>query len=432
MEIELPDLLKTSMHLIGLLGSVEDHGDHLVARTPSNPGFYHGNFLFLPGPPEDLERWMARFEEVFDASVEHRCFEWVGGALSDAASARAEELGLLPDAGVGLALDAPPETPRISDGTWSIRPLDPVADGDRFEVLNIRCDPAEAQGPATYQEFKRRIRATLRAWMAGGMATWWGAFDGDELVGQCGFVVVGDLGRFQAVETHPDRRRQGVCSSLIAHVARDGFERLGCRRVLLEADGIGPAVGLYRRLGFVEDAGFHSLVRPSEPLVVRAEAAGQHADVRSLLRAAFPKPGESELVEQLRETPGAISLVAVQSGAVVGHILFTPVRVRGGASTWPAVALGPMAVRPDRQRRGVGTELMQAGLEACREAGHEACFVLGHPWFYPRAGFRPASPLGLSCEWDVPDEIFMVLELQPDGIAGRKGRVEYHPAFHAL
>ena len=93
MEIELPDLLKTSVHLIGLLGSVEDHGDHLVARTPSNPGFYHGNFLFLPGPPEDLGRWMARFEEVFDASVEHRCFEWVGGALSDAASAHAEELG---------------------------------------------------------------------------------------------------------------------------------------------------------------------------------------------------------------------------------------------------------------------------------------------------------------------------------------------------
>ena len=427
-----PDLTKTTLHMAGLLGSVEEHEDHVVVRTPHNPGFYHGNFLLLDRPPEDLDHWMARFEEAFGPEVEHRCFEWAGEPLSGAPAARAAELGLSRDCGVALALDAPPAPPSDPDMDWSVRPLRFPAEWDRFVGMNIVCDPAESGTSLSYVVFKDRLRNSFGRWLEEGHATWWGAFDADEMVGQCGFVVCGDLGRYQGVETHPERRRRGVAGALIAAVARDAFERLGCRRVMLEADDTGPAVELYRRLGFAGDALFQSLVRASEPRETRAEPLGSRADVRSLLKAAFGRDAEADLVEVLREIEGAISMIVLQSGMVLGHVLFTPVTVRGDEGDWNAVALGPMAVRPDQQRRGAGTRLAEAGLMACRAAGHEVCFVLGHPGYYPRFGFEPAPPKGLTCKWPVPDDVFMVLELVPGALAGRTGRVEYHPAFDAV
>ena len=145
--------------------------------------------------------------------------------------------------------------------------------------------------------------------------------------------------------------------------------------------------------------------------------------------AAFGTPAEAELIECVRGEKGAISLVAIQAGGVLGHILFTPVSVGAGEDAWDAVALGPMAVRPDLQRRGIGSQLVEAGLAACREAGHTVCFVLGHPAFYPRFGFEPAAPKGLTCKWPVPDDTFLVAELQAGALAGRTGRVAYDPAF---
>jgi putative acetyltransferase len=93
------------------------------------------------------------------------------------------------------------------------------------------------------------------------------------------------------------------------------------------------------------------------------------------------------------------------------------------------MALGPMAVVPSRQRRGIGTALVRAGLEACADRDEPVVFVLGHPGFYTRFGFRPAPPLGLRCPWPVPDEVFMVAELRPGAIGDRQGTVRYHRAF---
>lgn len=426
------DLIRSDVALADILGEVEEHADCIVVRTPHNPGFYYGNFLLFPEPPTDIEACCARFERAFSPETKHRCFQWSGGALSEAASAQAKELGFSPETGVALALDAPPQMPPVPDLDWRIRPLDPASEFASFEALNLSCDPGEATGPESYRLFKQRIRATIGQWMQLGRATWWGVFDGDTHIAQCGFVVFGDLGRFQAVETHPAYRRRGVCSALIAHVARHAFETHGCRRVLLSADGTGPAVGLYRRLGFEEDGLAHSIVRESESTQIRSEIEGDAAAVRSLLCAAFDSPAEADLVEVLRSVPGAISLVAARSGALLGHILFTPVRVGEGKTASDAVALAPMAVRPDRQRQGVGGELVRAGLEACRAVGHELCFVLGHPTYYPRFGFAPAPPRGLTCQWDVPPDVFMVTELTPGALAGRTGRVTYAPAFDAV
>ena len=88
-----------------------------------------------------------------------------------------------------------------------------------------------------------------------------------------------------------------------------------------------------------------------------------------------------------------------------------------------------MAVRPAWQRRGIGGALVRAGLEACQEAGHDVVLVVGHPAFYPRFGFVPARPLGLSAEPALPDAAFMVAELTPGALRGRRGVVVYGSDF---
>ena len=112
-----------------------------------------------------------------------------------------------------------------------------------------------------------------------------------------------------------------------------------------------------------------------------------------------------------------MSLVAEDAGTVIGHTMFSPVSLGGFAGLM--MGLAPMAVTPARQRRGIGSALVRAGLECCREMGAAAVVVLGHPDFYPRFGFMPAARLGLSCEYDVPAEAFMAMELEPQRFARR-------------
>jgi putative acetyltransferase len=97
----------------------------------------------------------------------------------------------------------------------------------------------------------------------------------------------------------------------------------------------------------------------------------------------------------------------------------------------PAAGLAPLAVLPDHQRQGVGSQLVRAGLETCRSRGLSVIVVLGHPEYYPRFGFVPASMKGLEYEHVGPSEAFMVLELQPGVLAHARGVVRYHPEFSA-
>jgi putative acetyltransferase len=161
-------------------------------------------------------------------------------------------------------------------------------------------------------------------------------------------------------------------------------------------------------------------VRPESP----ADAA-----VRAVHEAAFPTPAEANLVDLLRQQAAPlISLVAKDGDAIVGHILFSPVTIDGRANL-NAMGLAPMAVLPAHQRRGVGSSLVRAGLDVCRHRGVDAVVVLGHAAFYPRFGFQPASRFGIRSEYDVPDDVFMAIELRPGALAGPAGLVRYHAAF---
>lgn len=166
---------------------------------------------------------------------------------------------------------------------------------------------------------------------------------------------------------------------------------------------------------------------------IRPEVEPDYPAVRRINEEAFGQPAEAALVDALRsEVHPYVSLVADIDGEIVGHVFFSPVTIDDGETVTTAMALGPMAVRPSRQRRGIGTRLVRQGLAACRQIGHPVVFVLGHPEYYPRFGFAPAAPRGLRCTYPVPDDVFMVVELEPRALAGRRGTVRYHEAFDRM
>lgn len=164
-------------------------------------------------------------------------------------------------------------------------------------------------------------------------------------------------------------------------------------------------------------------------VLIRPESNEDRDAVRAVNTAAFGQPGEADLVDALRDAAEpCISLVADDDGEIVGHIMFSPVSVAGFPDA-RLMGLAPMAVVPVRQREGIGTDMATAGLERCRQADVAAVVVLGHAEYYPRFGFLPASRCGLESEYDVPDDVFMALELQPDALRDITGTVRFHPAF---
>ena len=163
---------------------------------------------------------------------------------------------------------------------------------------------------------------------------------------------------------------------------------------------------------------------------IRTETPQDHAAIRRVVELAFGQPEEANLVEGLRNHANpCISLVALRGGEVVGHICFSPVSIESDDDNFAAMGLAPLAVLPDYQNKGIGSELVWAGLETCKLLGHEVVVVLGHSHYYPRFGFVPASTLGIRSEYDVADDVFMVAELSPGALGGRKGLVKYHPEF---
>ena len=162
---------------------------------------------------------------------------------------------------------------------------------------------------------------------------------------------------------------------------------------------------------------------------VRLEEAADHTAVYALNWAAFGTRVEADLVNTLREKPSAIvSLVADLDGQVVGHIMFSEVML----AELPAVkvaGLTPMAVAPKHQRTGIGSALVREGLKRCEQLGYQAVVVVGHAKYYPRFGFVLAARHGLRCEYDVPQDAFMVVELQPRSLQSMHGLVRYDKLF---
>lgn len=169
----------------------------------------------------------------------------------------------------------------------------------------------------------------------------------------------------------------------------------------------------------------------TDDIEIRPEQPGDSPAIRAVNELAFGQPVEATIVDALRAAGCTIiSLVAFREDRVVGHILFSPVTVdtKGGIVT--GMGLAPMAVLPEFQSLGVGSALVRAGLSEVRAKSYPFAVVLGHPHYYPRFGFVPASRHGLRCAWsEVPDEVFMALVLDETAMQGVAGLARYRPEF---
>ena len=109
--------------------------------------------------------------------------------------------------------------------------------------------------------------------------------------------------------------------------------------------------------------------------------------------------------------------------------MFSPISIETEAGTLSALALAPMAVHPDFQNQGIGSQLVRQGLDHCRKLGHKVVILVGHPEYYPRFGFIPAKSKRLVVPFPVPDEGFIVMELENGALDGISGMVKYPAPF---
>jgi putative acetyltransferase len=167
-------------------------------------------------------------------------------------------------------------------------------------------------------------------------------------------------------------------------------------------------------------------------VVIRAERKNDYDQIQKINDAAFGRKNEGRLVASLRKTlvyNPSLSLVAEVQNKIVGHILFYPVIIQNEKEESTVLSLGPVAVHPDFQNKGIGSQLVKKGIEAAGKSSFGATIVLGHPTFYPRFGFTPASKWGIQIPFDAPDEAFLAVELKHNFLKRCRGKVQYPEEF---
>ncbi|AZN43860.1 N-acetyltransferase [Paenibacillus albus] len=169
-------------------------------------------------------------------------------------------------------------------------------------------------------------------------------------------------------------------------------------------------------------------------MVIRTETDADYAIVREVNYCAFGnRDDEADLVERIRRSAEFIpelSLVAERDGSIAGHVLISKALIQNENMNTEVLVLAPIAVLPAYQRQGVGVELIREGLKRSRALGYPAVLLIGHPTYYPKFGFIPASRFGIELkQFPVPDEVFMANELHDGALTGIVGELKYPEAF---
>jgi len=167
-------------------------------------------------------------------------------------------------------------------------------------------------------------------------------------------------------------------------------------------------------------------------ILIRPENPDDYDVVYNTNKRAFKQDDEARLVEKIRKSSSYIpklSLVAEKKGEIIGHILFSVIKIKAGGDAVPILSLAPMAVLPEYQRQGVGSLLVRKGLEEAKRFGYKIVVVVGHPDYYPRFGFAPAKGKGIKLPFNAPDEAFLGYELIPKALEEVTGVLEYPAEF---
>ncbi|HUS28734.1 MAG TPA: GNAT family N-acetyltransferase [Kofleriaceae bacterium] len=243
--------LTTELALAATRGTITDRGDYLVVETPDDPTYYHGNLLVLPAAPQvgEVAYWVRKFETELTAkngAIKHQTLWW-DGIFGDVGAA--DELGA---AGFAIHVNAVMVTdhapsPVAAPNGITIRPLDAnevLATADIAWAIADRHDDV-------YRRFYQRRANWHRGLAVRGAATFWGAFDGADIVGSLGLVTLGNVARYQDVQTLTAYRKRGIATALLVAAARDAFAK-GVQRVVIIAEAGTGADRIYSRVGFRE------------------------------------------------------------------------------------------------------------------------------------------------------------------------------------
>lgn len=169
-------------------------------------------------------------------------------------------------------------------------------------------------------------------------------------------------------------------------------------------------------------------------MIIRTENGSDFEKVYKLNFQSFGnREDESRLIERIRKSEGFVpelSLVAEKDGEIVGHLLLSKAIVENQDEKHTVIVLAPIAVHPAYQKQGVGTRLIEEGKKRCEALGYRLILLIGHPEYYPRLGFQPARRFGLELkQFEVPDEVFMVYEVEKEALHKIKGELKYPAAF---
>ncbi|MCA1321637.1 N-acetyltransferase [Bacillus tianshenii] len=169
---------------------------------------------------------------------------------------------------------------------------------------------------------------------------------------------------------------------------------------------------------------------------IRQERPSDYQLTEKVIESAFSTveisdKTEHEMVSRLRRSDAFVPELSLVAGenVIVGHILLTKVNIVNENEKVESLALAPVSVLSEFQSKGIGKRLIEEALRKAKELGFESVIVLGHPTYYPKFGFKKASIWGIKPPFEVPEEVFMALELKESALDGVSGVVEYPREF---
>jgi GNAT superfamily N-acetyltransferase len=233
-------------------GEVIDRGDYLVIRTPANPTFYWGNFLLFPQSPQegDFKTWCELFalEIGTPPETEHQVFGWDSPEGEAGVIQPFLEAGFRLNRSVVLTSSEPRSPDRPSD-VVSIRALKTEADWEQAVENQVACREPEFE-EGEYRAYKKQQMARYRKMVASDLGDWYGAFIDRRLVADLGLFHHEGVGRYQAVETHPDFRRRGIAGTLVYIAGCQAKADYNLHTLVIVAEQASSPARLYESLGF--------------------------------------------------------------------------------------------------------------------------------------------------------------------------------------